>query len=133
MPVIEGGASEVGIESTIIDLSRVEQGVGPVLLRPGHITAEQISEALGVPVQGADAHAPRVSGALKSHYAPHTPLRLGDLDTLRDTAARPQLAEGQRIVIVSHTLPRPEFNVHPQVDGSRWLGVRDRLSRASAS
>ena len=170
MPVIEGGASEVGIESTIIDLSRVEQGVGPVLLRPGHITAEQISEALGVPVQGADAHAPRVSGALKSHYAPHTPLRLGDLDTLRDTAARPQLAEGQRIVIVSHTLPRPDFNVHPQVDwvaapsdavaygrtlyaslraldrmgyasmlwehvpdGSRWLGVRDRLSRASAS
>ena len=170
MPVIEGGASEVGIESTIIDLSRVEQGVGPVLLRPGHITAEQISEVLGVPVQGADAHAPRVSGALQSHYAPHTPLRLGGLATLRDMAARPQLADGQRIAIVSHTLPRPDFKVHPQVDWvaapsdavaygrtlyaslraldrmgyasmlwehvpdtSKWLGVRDRLTRAAAA
>ena len=170
MPVIEGGASEVGIESTIIDLSRVEQGVGPVLLRPGHITAEQISEVLGVPVQGADAQAPRVSGALKSHYAPHTPLRLGELATLRDTATDPRLATGQRIAIVSHTLPRPDFKVHPQVDwvaapsdavaygrtlyaslraldrmgyasmwwehvpdASKWLGVRDRLTRAAAA
>jgi L-threonylcarbamoyladenylate synthase len=120
MPVIEGGASEVGIESTIVDLSRVDQGVGPVLLRPGHITAEQISEVLGVPVQGADAHAPRVSGALKSHYAPQTPLQLGPIDALRSAASNPQLAQGQRLVIVSHSLPRPDSALHPQVD---WVAA----------
>ena len=118
--VLEGGASEVGIESTIVDLSRVEEGMGPVLLRPGHITAEQISEVLGVPVQGADAQAPRVSGALKSHYAPQTPLRLGELAALRGAATHPQLAEGQRLAIVSHSLPRPDFKPHPQVD---WVAA----------
>lgn len=120
MPVIEGGASEVGIESTIVDLSRVDQGVGPVLLRPGHITAEQISEVLGVPVRGADAHAPRVSGALKSHYAPKTPLQLGHIDRLRRAASDPQLAQGQRLAIVSHSLPRPDATLHPQVD---WVAA----------
>lgn len=80
--ILEGGASQVGIESTIIDLSRLEQGVGPVLLRPGHITAEQVSAVLGQPVGLPDAAAPRVSGSLKAHYAPRTPLRLVQGDAL---------------------------------------------------
>src|SRR5690606_2724107 len=71
--ILEGGDSEVGIESTILDLSRLEQGVGPVLLRPGHVTALQIAEVLGVPPALPDAAAPRVSGSLKAHYAPRTP------------------------------------------------------------
>jgi L-threonylcarbamoyladenylate synthase len=36
--ILEAGPSEVGIESTIVDVSRTEQGLGAVLLRPGHIT-----------------------------------------------------------------------------------------------
>ena len=76
MPVLDGGAAEVGIESTIVDLSRLGQGVGPVLLRPGHITPAQIAAVLGVPVGMPDAAAPRASGTLKAHYAPHTPLEL---------------------------------------------------------
>lgn len=72
--VLEGGNSEVGIESTILDLSRLDS-VGPVLLRPGHISAAAIAEVLGVmPKAHADAAAPRVSGSLKAHYAPRTPL-----------------------------------------------------------
>lgn len=72
--VLEGGSANVGIESTILDLSRLKQ-VGPVLLRPGHISAVDIAEVLGVmPREHADAAAPKVSGSLKAHYAPHTPL-----------------------------------------------------------
>ncbi|MBC7204530.1 MAG: threonylcarbamoyl-AMP synthase [Pusillimonas sp.] len=74
--VLEGGRAEVGIESTILDLSRLER-VGPVLLRPGHISAADIAGVLGVmPRVNADAAAPKVSGSLKAHYAPHTPLLL---------------------------------------------------------
>ena len=47
MPVLEGGASEVGIESTILDLSRLDTGAGPVLLRPGHISAAQLEAVRG--------------------------------------------------------------------------------------
>jgi L-threonylcarbamoyladenylate synthase len=76
MPVLEGGTSEVGIESTIIDLSRVQNGQGVFLLRPGRITALQIEAVLGEKIQGVDANAPRVSGSLKAHYAPRTPIML---------------------------------------------------------
>lgn len=78
MPVLDGGAAEVGIESTILDLSRLDQGAGPVLLRPGHISAAQLAQVLGVPVRRPDAAAPRASGTLKAHYAPRTPLALLD-------------------------------------------------------
>jgi L-threonylcarbamoyladenylate synthase len=76
MPVLEGGASEVGIESTIVDLSRVQAGQGIFLLRPGGISALQIEAVLGQTLQGVDAEAPRVSGSLKAHYAPRTPIML---------------------------------------------------------
>ncbi len=77
--ILSGGNAEVGIESTIVDVSRLGQGVAPVVLRPGHITAEQIAEVVGSTLgQQAEpsAKAPRVSGSLKAHYAPRTPLYL---------------------------------------------------------
>lgn len=76
MIVLDGGPAHVGIESTIVDLSRLGQGVGPVLLRPGHVTPAQIQAVLGVPLGLPDAAAPRASGTLKAHYAPRTPLEL---------------------------------------------------------
>ena len=118
MPVLEGGASEVGIESTIVDLSRLEQGVGPVLLRPGHITAAQIAEVLDQPVHAADAHAPRVSGALKSHYAPHTPLQLAKANALQKLAVEPALPKDQKLALVSYSQALPPAGVSPQVD---WI------------
>ena len=76
--ILDGGDCAVGIESTIVDLS---SGT-PVLLRPGAITPEQIEQQTGVCVLQAGERAdsgqitPRVSGSLKAHYAPNTPLRL---------------------------------------------------------
>jgi L-threonylcarbamoyladenylate synthase len=77
--ILDGGACQVGIESTIIDLSRGAD-LPPRLLRPGHITPEQIEAVIGVlpelPVMRSDENAPRVSGSLDAHYAPLTPMRL---------------------------------------------------------
>ena len=66
--VLEGGPSDVGIESTIVDLS----GAGAVLLRPGGISEEQ----LGITLRTPNADSPRHSGGLERHYAPRTPARL---------------------------------------------------------
>lgn len=66
--VLEGGPSDVGIESTIVDLS----GAGAVLLRPGGISEEQ----LGITLRTPTADSPRHSGGLERHYAPRTPARL---------------------------------------------------------
>ncbi|HEY5290991.1 MAG TPA: L-threonylcarbamoyladenylate synthase, partial [Burkholderiales bacterium] len=70
--VLDGGECGVGIESTIVDLSRGRA----VLLRPGQITPAQIAAVLGDEVAQPDAAAPRVPGAQGSHYAPRTPLHL---------------------------------------------------------
>lgn len=70
--VLEGGASEVGIESTILDLSRGK----PVLLRPGHIGSAELSEVLGTSVREPDRDAPHAPGSHERHYAPRTRARL---------------------------------------------------------
>ena len=77
--VLDGGDCEVGIESTIIDLSSGEQAT---LLRPGAITPSEIFTKTGIKIyqpgeiHSADSALPKVSGSLKAHYAPTTPLRL---------------------------------------------------------
>lgn len=86
--ILEGGESEVGIESTILDLSRLEQGVRPTLLRPGFITSVQLAEVLGDLPASADAAAPRVSGSLKAHYAPQTPVQVVGDDELAGLLAQ---------------------------------------------
>jgi L-threonylcarbamoyladenylate synthase len=68
--LLDGGACEVGLESTIIDLSRGR----PVLLRPGGISREALSKVLGEMPLDRDPEAPRAPGTLAAHYAPNTPL-----------------------------------------------------------
>ncbi len=72
--ILDGGACDVGIESTILDLSRNE----PVILRPGMIGRDAIAAVIGRPVRLKDESgaAPRVSGSLAAHYAPRTPMRM---------------------------------------------------------
>ncbi|MHB1948503.1 MAG: L-threonylcarbamoyladenylate synthase [Gammaproteobacteria bacterium] len=66
--ILDGGPCEFGVESTIVDVT----GDNPVILRPGMITANQIKVVLKKPVMTKQQNAPRVSGALESHYAPMT-------------------------------------------------------------
>jgi L-threonylcarbamoyladenylate synthase len=68
----------VGIESTILDLTRLGTA-GAVILRPGGLAASELAEVLGdLPRPPGGMSAPRVPGALPSHYAPGTPLRALD-------------------------------------------------------
>ena len=74
--VIDGGACEVGVESTILGLfNRTE------LLRPGGVTVEEIEALTGPLVTGGDAARPSAPGQLASHYAPNAPVRLEAEDT----------------------------------------------------
>lgn len=82
--ILDGGPSMVGIESTIVDVSGSHVDGVPVILRPGHILPEQIADVVGVMPGRAHAGSPRVSGTLKAHYAPHTPLSLVKSENLQD-------------------------------------------------
>jgi L-threonylcarbamoyladenylate synthase len=70
--VIDAGNCAVGIESTVLDLT----GAMPRLLRPGAVTAEQLSAVIGPLASPDTADTPRGPGMLAQHYAPALPLRL---------------------------------------------------------
>jgi L-threonylcarbamoyladenylate synthase len=102
--ILDGGPCQVGIESTIVDLSGDMSGDmrGPqaTILRPGMISAADLGRVLGrVPALGNDA-APRVSGSLEAHYAPRTPLTLLQPDVVI-FAVREAMAANQRIGIIA--------------------------------
>ena len=152
--VLEGGPSEVGIESTIVDLS----GGTPVLLRPGRISGQDIERATGLALKESDAASPRHSGGLERHYAPRTPARLVPTYELDKEIAR--LKEKVAVLAFSRPDERVDFWLRmprdPQayarklyaalreLDGARceeilveappavpeWAAVRDRLQRA---
>ena len=112
--IIDGGACDVGIESTIIDCTRA----APVLLRPGVITPQQLSEACGVPVitpNTLDVDAPRASGTLESHYAPMAKLQLMsavDLQTAMTAYPRVQ-AQGAVAIWARSALQVPVEMANP--------------------
>ena len=65
--ILDGGACDVGVESTIIDCT----GDAPKILRPGAITVEMIEQSTGLKVfTSVEEPEIRVSGSLASHYAP---------------------------------------------------------------
>jgi L-threonylcarbamoyladenylate synthase len=92
--ILDGGACDVGIESTIVDCTRA----APVLLRPGVLTPQQLSDACGATVitpTAPDTDAPRASGTLESHYAPAAKVQLmsaADLQKAIDAYAQENVA-----------------------------------------
>lgn len=96
--VLEGEQSEVGIESTILDLSRLETH-GPVLLRPGHICIDELAAVLGTTPAAPDENAPRASGTLEAHYAPSTPVVVVQSEQLANTIQQLQNANKKVAVL----------------------------------
>ncbi len=76
--ILAGGATTYGLESTVVDLS----GPDVVIVRPGAVTAEDISDCLGVTVTYDlnPTDKPRSPGQLLRHYAPRIPVRLRAVD-----------------------------------------------------
>jgi L-threonylcarbamoyladenylate synthase len=99
VPVLDGGACSVGIESTIIDCTRA----APVLLRPGVLGVVQLEAVMGCKLLSNDEllvrysagleadltskntvlDVPRASGTLASHYAPNARVRMMDAKALQ--------------------------------------------------
>lgn len=100
--VLDGGAADVGIESTIVDLS----GAQPALLRPGWITAAQLEQALGAPLAAPDAQSPRAPGTLAKHYAPQTPLMMMEGDLLIELATSLS-RQGKRVAALARSARQP--------------------------
>ena len=111
--VLDGGACALGIESTIIDLSRG----APVLLRPGVLTRQQLQAALGQPLGEADAQAPRAPGTLAAHYAPSAPLRLWPAAALAAALGAPARLPAGLAVYSRRAGPLPA--------GLRWVTMPD--------
>jgi L-threonylcarbamoyladenylate synthase len=90
--ILDGGSSDVGIESTVVDLT----GACPVVLRPGVISQRMIAEIVGVPVSMAHVSQPesepRLSpGMMERHYAPRADVWLfnaTDVFELRQSVSR---------------------------------------------
>jgi L-threonylcarbamoyladenylate synthase len=150
--VLEGGASEVGIESTIVDCS----GGAPVLLRPGRISRQELESAIGT-VSEKTASSPRHSGGLERHYAPRTPAKLVPAHALDR-----EISKGKSVAVLAfsrpdervdfwlrmprepHAYAQKLYSALRELDGSgceqilveappdtpEWAAARDRLKRA---
>ncbi len=143
VPVLDGGACSVGIESTIVDCT----GAAPALLRPGVIARAAMEQLLGLRFQAHSAL--QVSGSLASHYAPTALVRvlpLADLDAAQHSAAvqngsirlyrlpaQPEQA-AHDLFAQLRALDQPGVTaiwVSAAPSGAAWDGVRDRLQRAA--
>jgi len=159
--VLDGGAADVGIESTIVDCSRDV----PALLRPGWITPQQIETALGSLLGAPASRGPRAPGMLDKHYAPQTPLMLMEGDLVAELA-RSLTRQGKRVAALARTSLRPLIDnmvwiaapadaagyahdlyanlraldhagcdailVEQPPEDPEWIAIRDRLNRAAA-
>ncbi len=110
--IVDGGQSQVGIESTVLDLTVLP----PKILRPGMIRAESLAAVAGIIQHSTPRHREQASniqhptlrspGLLKKHYAPRA--RLAVLHWLNDTDLRAQLSalnpQPSTCFVIAHTI-----------------------------
>ena len=153
--VLDGGASRVGVESTIVELL---PGQPPTLLRPGGISLVEMEAVLGEPVADGRSGESRAAGMLASHYAPNATVVVADsADDLAPAdgdgwivpdGARPsavgdvpviELADGAagyaaglyRALRMLDRAGVERIVVVPPTDGPLVDAVRDRLAKAA--
>ena len=110
--VLDGGAADVGIESTIVDVS----GEGAVLLRPGSIMARELEKTLGESLAAPGEASPLAPGMLAKHYAPQTPLMVMEADLVLELAA--SMSRQRRKVAVLARSAR-----QPMLAGLTWIAA----------
>lgn len=150
---LDGGACEVGIESTIVDCTQA----APRILRHGAVSLADVARVTDLTVTDAvGSHAaPRVSGSLAAHYAPATPLRFCEFSDVKKLAAdavymgfdasangafhampRDASLYAQQLYATLRSLDAMHYSaiaVQPLPLEPQWAGVADRLARAAAT
>jgi L-threonylcarbamoyladenylate synthase len=156
--VLDGGQCPVGIESTILDLT----GPEPRVLRPGPITARELSDYIGSPVASPSQHSVAVPGNMPEHYQPRTPVILKTAHEISDNVNYPVarlLFSGEdrgsnSSVATTRLMPRDkpsyarllyralheadqlgvrEIWVEQPPESEEWSDIIDRLMRASSA
>jgi L-threonylcarbamoyladenylate synthase len=156
--VLEGGASAVGLESTVLDLSRAR----PLILRPGAVTLEMLNSVIGnvsEPLIPGQTNSP---GTSAKHYAPRARAELVESanlerrlqscpDPVSVLAFRAEIVPAPHVAIVMPSDPR-EYAAklydslrqadslerqlilieRPSERAGLWAAVHDRLRRATA-
>jgi L-threonylcarbamoyladenylate synthase len=146
--ILDGGACDVGVESTIIDCT----GDTPKILRPGAITVEMIEQSTGLTVVGSvEEPEIRVSGSLDSHYAPAATVVLDQSPTAgQGFIAMADVAAAEGVVRLAAPRTHEEFAqvlyaalreadeqglstvvVQQPVGDGIAIAIRDRLKRAA--
>ena len=118
--ILDGGACTIGIESTIVDLTAAR----PRILRPGGVSRAQIEAVLGVVLPDNPltlSAAPRVSGALPSHYAPTTPVRWVDSAQLSATLRNAALQGA--VGVIALAIERAESPAEQHATRIEWRAL----------
>lgn len=149
--ILDGGDCQLGIESTIVDLS----GAAPRILRPGSIGRAALEAVIGPLAEGLNEASPRVSGSLEQHYAPSTPTRLCSRAEIEAAAPStqvlaldrlPSAVQGVALPAVPRDYAHGLYAMLRELDArgasqicvelppqtADWLAVNDRLSRAAS-
>ena len=159
--ILDGGATDVGIESTVLDLSVSP----PVILRPGSITAQEIAAIVPdvVAELGEKPAVLRAPGMMEKHYSPRA-----ELTTFHEAdvvfAIEQARSEGRQVGVVTHSELTIDADEHIRLPGdaagyakilyaalhalddagcsivfleeppatAEWAGVRDRIRRMKA-
>lgn len=143
--ILDGGECQVGIESTVLDLT----GDCPIVLRPGDIGAESLSAILGTEVSVSGEASPKSPGQHPRHYAPITPvflvetllpeqagLTLGDPsnpDQIKMNGDPRQYARA--LYAALSALDRKSLSgiyIERPPQSGEWAAVWDRLQRATS-
>jgi L-threonylcarbamoyladenylate synthase len=139
--VLDGGPTQVGIESTVASLRRDP----PMVLRPGMISQQELEEATGVnwDLEEDVPHIVQSPGQHARHYAPRTPFYV--FKTRFETPAGRGLildlppereAYATNLYAVLHAADQEGWDwiaVIEPPDKPEWAGIRDRLKRASTA
>lgn len=129
--VLDGGSCGIGLESTVVDTTEPV----PVILRPGGITYEMLTEVLGVveidpALQGDKNFRPKAPGMKYRHYAPKAPMYLLEgksAQLLPEMAAR-AVDEGLKVGVLCSGAMRDRLPQLSQLQLACWGDSREQLA-----
>ncbi|MFD1036866.1 L-threonylcarbamoyladenylate synthase [Virgibacillus byunsanensis] len=128
--LLDGGATGVGVESTVIDCT---QDI-PIILRPGGITKEQLEEVVGrVMVDPAlinHEEQPKSPGMKYTHYAPEVPLWLveGSFEHIQQVIDRERISD-KKIGLIASTETAKQIDADHTIN----LGSSQQLNEIAAN